>query len=113
DSHAKKNKEFISKLEAFKYRDDVHIYDHIEETELKRIWASAYALLHPSGNWNDLLLSFGMNTPVIITADKEYAEESGAGAVMQASFTDHEELANQLMLLYKNETLRNEHIRKA
>src|SRR4029077_5451198 len=62
DSHAKKNKEFISKLETFKYRDDVHIYDHIEETELKRIWASAYALLHPSGNSNDLLHSFGMNT---------------------------------------------------
>jgi len=113
DSQAKKSKEFISKLEAFKYRDDVHIYDHIEETELKRIWASAYALLHPSGNSNDLLHSFGMNTPVIINTDKEYAEEIAAGAVLHASFTDHEQLANQLMLLYKNETLRNELIRKA
>ena len=113
DTHAKKNKEFISKLEAFKYREDVHIYDQLEEAELKRIWASAYVLLHPSGNSNDLLNSFGMNTPVIINADKGYAEEIAAGAVLHASFTDHEQLASQLMLLYKNETLRNELIKKA
>jgi len=99
-------KKFSDKLEGFKYRADVHLYDHLDEVAFKKISSAAYGLLQPIAQDVALLNSFTMHVPVITNVEG-YPEEMDKNAVLYASFTDIEELADRMMLLYKDEGLRN------
>jgi 23S rRNA pseudoU1915 N3-methylase RlmH len=106
-----KGKKFSEKLQGFKYRADVHLHDDLSETTFKKIWSAAYALLQPDINISALLNSFNMHVPVI-TPKKEYPVEIGDDVVLYEEFAETENLAARLMLLYKEESWRNELIAK-
>ncbi len=104
--HLTKDQIFSLKLDTFKYRDDVHLYTSIDETELKKIFASAYALIQPVENDLDFLSAFNAGVPVISNQYKEDHDPSFANAILRVAFHDPAQLAGQLMLLYTNENFR-------
>jgi glycosyltransferase involved in cell wall biosynthesis len=105
---------FIESIKTYKYRDDVVLTGYLEENELTRLMASAYALVYPS-----LLEGFGMpvieamrcHVPVITSAGTAM-EEVASGAALLADPTDHNDIAEKMMLLYKDEKLRDQLIEK-
>jgi len=106
--------DFVEKLETFKYRNDVHVYDNINEDELRKIISAAYILVHPFNEdeiGTVVLNAFKANVPVIIS-EKGNLAEIAADAALYADADDIDKLANQMMLLYKDEKLRNKQIEK-
>ena len=105
---------FLERLETFKYRTDVHIYDNLNENDKTKLMAAAYALVHPFSDdetGSVVLNAFRANVPVI-ASDKGSLPEIAADAALYASPDDVELLAGQLMLLYKDEKLRLQLIEK-
>ena len=105
---------FLERLETFKYRTDVHIYDNLNENDKTKLMAAAYALVHPFSDdetGSIVLNAFRANVPVI-ASDKGSLPEIAADAALYASPDDVELLAGQLMLLYKDEKLRLQLIEK-
>jgi len=99
---------FAEKLETFKYRKDIHFYNNLQKDELIKIIAASYAFVHPfdEGPRTAILNAFKTGIPVITTAESSMPEITG-DAVLYADLADPELFANQLMLLYKDESLRN------
>jgi len=106
---------FLEKMETFKYRSDVHVYDNPDDDDTIKLISAAYALVHPfSGDETGaaVLNAFKANVPVI-ASDKGSLPEIAATAALYANLDDVELLAGQLMLLYKDEKLRGQLIEKS
>ena len=109
-----KYESFAESLKSYKYRDDVILTGYMPEDELVKIIGSAYGLGYPS-----LLEGFGVpvleamqcNVPVITSAGTSMQEIAG-DAALYAKPNDHTDIADKMMLLYKDEKLRNELIGK-
>jgi glycosyltransferase involved in cell wall biosynthesis len=99
---------FVQKLENFKYRSDVHLYSNPAEGELIKLIAASYALVHPFSEdevGSNIVNAFEAGIPVIIPEGSSLIEIAG-DAVLYADLKNAESLANQLILLYKDEKLR-------
>ena len=105
---------FLEKLKTYKHRDDVVMLGYINEQELTHIVGSGYALVYPS-----LLEGFGV--PVVeamqsrvpvITSENSSMQEIAKDAGLYADPNNHEDIAEKMMRIYKDENLRNELIRK-
>ncbi len=104
----------IEKLKTYKYRQDVVLLDYVEDEALAAITASAYAAVYPSffeGFGVPVLEAMQSGVPVI-TSDVSSMPEVGETAALYASPTDANAIAQQMMLLYKDENLRSQHIAK-
>jgi glycosyltransferase involved in cell wall biosynthesis len=105
---------FIQSLRRYKYRDDVIMLGYLSEDDLVRITGSAYALVYPS-----LLEGFGVpvieamkcSVPVITSARSSMQEIAG-DAALYADANNPDDIADKMMLVYKDEKLRDELIRK-
>jgi glycosyltransferase involved in cell wall biosynthesis len=103
------------KLDTYKYRPDVHVYDNLPEHEMRRLVAAAYALVAPfpgEGPGLSVLNAWKAGVPVITTAAGCLPEIAG-DRVLYAQPEDPVSLASQLMLLYKDEGMRSGLIGKA
>jgi glycosyltransferase involved in cell wall biosynthesis len=105
---------FVESLKTYKYRDDVVMTGYLKESELARLTGAAYAMVYPS-----LLEGFGV--PVleamqccipVVTSLGTSMEEITNGAALLADPHDHEAIANRMMQVYKDETLRKDLIAK-
>ncbi len=105
--------EFYEKFETYKHQHDVHIYDFLEEAEFIKIVSAAYALLYPfdRGSGIAMLNAFNSHVPVV-AAEENGLTEIGADAAIYADPMNHDQFANQLNLVYKDEKLRKEIIEK-
>ena len=105
---------FIQNLKKYKYREDVIMLGYLCEDELVKIMASSYALVYPS-----LLEGFGVpvleamkcNVPVI-TSSHSSMEEIAKDAALYAAAENFEDIAENMMRIYKDENLRKELIEK-
>ncbi|HNO00539.1 MAG TPA: glycosyltransferase, partial [Chitinophagaceae bacterium] len=105
---------FIESLKTYKYRSDVVLTGYLEESELVKITGAAYALVYPS-----LFEGFGVppieamqcHTPVI-TSQSSAMQEITKEAALYANATDPADIAEKMMMLYKDENLRNVLIEK-
>ncbi len=105
---------FIQNLRNYKYRDEIIMLGYLSEDELVKITGSAYALVYPS-----LLEGFGV--PVleamkcyvpVITSSHSSMQEIGKDAALYADANNFEDIAEKMMLLYKDENLRKKLIEK-
>jgi glycosyltransferase involved in cell wall biosynthesis len=105
---------FIQSLKRYKYRDDVIMLGYLSQDDLVGITGSAYALVYPS-----LLEGFGV--PVIeamkccvpvITSLHSPMQEIAGDAALYADANDPDAIADKMMLVYKDEKLRDDLIRK-
>jgi len=109
-----KYESFTESLKSYKYRDDVILTGYMSEDELVKVIGSAYGLVYPS-----LLEGFGVpvleamqcDVPVI-TSTASSMQEIAAAAALYAAPDEHKDIADKMMLLYKDEKLRKELIAK-
>ncbi len=108
------NKEWQEKFSSYKYRDDVRLLQEVTEAEQASLLASAYLFIHTPLKDDDvmpLLQAMQCETPCIsfVTESvKEYAED----AAILLERNNYEQLGEKMILLYKDENLRNRIIDK-
>ncbi|MEI9944170.1 MAG: glycosyltransferase family 1 protein [Chitinophagaceae bacterium] len=106
--------QFVKSLESYKYRNDVVLTGYVEENELVNIIGSAYALIYPSvweGFGVPVLEAMKCNVPVITSANSSMQEIAG-DAALYAQANEHHDIADKMMMIYKDEALRNRLIEK-
>jgi glycosyltransferase involved in cell wall biosynthesis len=105
---------FIENLKSYKYRNDVLMTGYVEEDELVKIIGAAYGMVYPS-----LLEGFGVpvleamqsDVPVITSANSSM-QEIAKDAALYADASSHADIADKMMMLYKDENLRKQLIEK-
>lgn len=109
------NKKIVESLKKYKYRNDVVLADKLTQEEFVTLIGSAYALidlLPRNGIDTTMLNAMKCHVPVITSSDparKEQCEE----AALYAEPNDHKDIADKLMLLYKDETLHSSLVEKS
>ena len=109
-----KYESFAESLKSYKYRNDVVMTGYVKEEELVKIIGAAYGLVYPS-----LLEGFGVpvleamqcDVPVI-TSINSSMQEIAKDAALFADATSYNDIADKMMMLYKDETLRKQLIEK-
>ncbi len=105
---------FKKDLQSYKYRSDVLLIEHLPATELVNVVSAAYGFIYPS-----LVETFAV--PVIeamqcdvpvIAAETNSLKEIVKDAAIFVDGNSHTAIAEQMMLLYKDEKLRNDLIIK-
>jgi glycosyltransferase involved in cell wall biosynthesis len=109
-----KYESFMVSLKSYKYRNDVVMTGYVAEDELVKITGAAYGMIYPS-----LLEGFGV--PVleamqckvpVITSVNSAMQEIAKDAALYINPASHTDMADKMMLLYKDENFRNELIQK-
>lgn len=106
--------QFIKSFKTYKYRDDVVLTGYVEENELVNIIGSAYTLIYPSvweGFGVPVLEAMKSFVPVI-TSSGSAMQEIAADGALYADPDDHNDIADKMMMLYKDESLRSQLIEK-
>jgi glycosyltransferase involved in cell wall biosynthesis len=109
-----KNGDFLGLLRTYKYKDDVVLTGYIEEAELARLVGAAYALVYPSlfeGFGVPVLEAMQCRVPVL-TSGASSMQEIAGGSALYFDPADPASIAEQLMLIYKDEHLRSRLIEK-
>lgn len=106
--------EFVEGLKTYKYRQDVKLLGYLPQQELINLTASAYALIYPSffeGFGVPPLEAMNCGVPVIASSVSSIPEICGDAALF-VNPQSIEDIAEKMMLLYKDEQLRNNLIAK-
>jgi glycosyltransferase involved in cell wall biosynthesis len=105
-----KNDAFLELLKTYRYKSDVVMTGYLKEEALALVLGSAYALVYPS-------LFEGFGVPVaeamrcgvpVLTSEKTSMEEVAGEAGLYFDPNDHRDMAEKMMLIYKDETLRGQ-----
>ena len=105
---------FIKSLQSYKYKSDVILTGYVAEEELVKLVGAAYAMVYPSlweGFGVPVLEAMNCAVPVITSLNSSMQEIAKEGA-LYADANNYQDIADKMMLLYKNENLRNEMIIK-
>ena len=109
-----KNQEFLDLFERYKYKPDVILTGYLPESELASLMASAYALVYPSlfeGFGVPVVEAMKCGVPVLTSQKSSMQEAAGEGA-LYFDPTDHTDMADRMMTIYKDEGLRKQLIEK-
>lgn len=109
-----KYESFAESLKSYKYRDDVVLTGYVPEDELVKIIGAAYGMVYPSlfeGFGVPVLEAMQADVPVI-TSEGSSMQEIVGDAALYADANNHTDIADKMMLLYKDEKLRKELIEK-
>lgn len=100
---------FLEQLKSYKYKEDVVVLHYMPEEELAKLIGAAYALVYPSvfeGFGVPPLEAMQCGIPPITSAGTSMEEICGNAALYFDPFQS-DDIGEKLMLLYKDETLRN------
>lgn len=101
--------DFAGKLQTYKYRGDIHTYDRLPDREWIGLLGGSYGFVFLSVENSlgmPLLHAWQTGTAVIMTAAGRLPAMAG-DAALYAQPGDPASLAAQMMVLYKDENLRN------
>jgi glycosyltransferase involved in cell wall biosynthesis len=104
------DRDLAGRLATYKYRQDIHWTRHPSEQEWGRLATASYAIVAPFERDSlgiHILNAWKAGVPVITTTTDSACLPDIAGAVLYAQPGDPASLAGQLMLIYKDESLRN------
>ena len=102
-----KYESFIKDLKSYKYRNDVVLTGYLDESELVKVTGAAYAMVYPSlweGFGVPTLEAMRCDVPVI-TSSHSAMQEITKDAAVYADPDDYQDIADKMMLLYKDENL--------
>lgn len=111
---APENEDFLQLLTTYKYREDVVLTNDVSEEEMVQLMGAAYALVHPSlfeGFGLPVLEAMKCGVPVLTSANTSM-QEIGEDGALYFHPADHTDMADKLMLVYKDENLRSSLIAK-
>ncbi|MBC7948428.1 MAG: glycosyltransferase family 4 protein [Chitinophagaceae bacterium] len=109
-----KFKPFIESLKTYKHRDDVIVTGYLEEEKLVDVMGAAYAFVYPSlweGFGVPVLEAMRSGIPVI-TSENSPMEEVAGEAALYVEPGSSKSIADKMMLIYKDEKLRDDLIVK-
>jgi len=109
-----KNEEFLQLIKTYKYRADVILTGYLPEENLPLLVGSAYALVYPSffeGFGVPVAEAMKCEVPVL-TSEKTSMQEVSGEAGLFFNPNDHADIADKMMLIYKDENLRKQLIEK-
>lgn len=101
---------FTKNLAAYKYRDEIKLLDKLPPETFAAIMAAAYALVYPvfyDGFCTPALEAMQAGVPVI-TSNKAAIPEICGNAALYINPDDFNDIADKMMLLFKDESKRNE-----
>ena len=104
------NHPFLVNFKRYKYRNEVSLLMDLPEAELALITAASYAFIYPAVYEDTTLLhlrAMQCEVPVITTNTKAISDIAG-DAALYANPADFEDLADKMMLLFKDENKRSE-----
>lgn len=107
------DKTFSKNLKTYRYRADVVMVDAKDE-EMVKLTGSAYAFIYPpfwEGEGVQILGAMNSHIPVITSENSAMQEIAGEAAVY-INPEDYKDIADKMMLIYKDESLRNTLIEK-
>lgn len=106
---------FVKDISSYKYRRDIKFIEINDKEEEGRVLGSAYGLLAPFDEKNDMMITLeGMQSGIpVIVADNSTAIELAKDGCLVAGTNGPKEVGEKMILLYVNETLRTEYISKA
>lgn len=107
-----KHKSFTQSLKTYRYRDEVRIAEPLDEDELIKITGSAYAVFSLSLQRFDISVLEVMKCGVPLITSALPASEVVKDAALYVDTMSVEDIANKMMLIYKDENLRKELIEK-
>jgi glycosyltransferase involved in cell wall biosynthesis len=110
-----KDRSIIKNLSSYKYRNDVVVTYTIDTNELAKITGAAYGLVHPflgDGFSSSILETMRCDVPVIASTENSMKGIAGE-AMLYADVNKPADMADKMMLLFKDEKLRRELINKA
>jgi len=107
-------KDFTDGLKTYKYRNDVILTGDLTEEERSKILGSAYALVHPSFDKDFALpvLEAMRSNVAVITSANTSMQDIAKDSALYCNPENHDEIAEKMMLLYKDENLRRHLIDK-
>lgn len=109
----KADETFKTALRTYKLRNDVKLLEDLSKEELAKITAAAYSVVYP-------VLNAGLSLPVlqslqcgvpVVTTDTQAMNSVFEKAVLYAKPDDHEDIAEKMMLVFKDENKANELVR--
>ena len=109
-----KYESFVQNLKTYKYRNDVVMTGYVEEEEIRKLVGAAYAMVYPSlfeGFGVPVLEAMQCDVPVI-TSVSSSMQEIAKEAALYADPESPADIAEQMMIVYKNEKLRKQLIEK-
>jgi glycosyltransferase involved in cell wall biosynthesis len=109
-----KNGDFLQLLKTYKYRKDIITTGYISESKLAQLTASGYAMIYPSlfeGFGVPVLEAMKSEIPVLTSANSSMQEIGGEAALYFDPLSVND-MSEKLMLIYKDEDLRNNLIQK-
>lgn len=105
---------FVKNLKTYKYRDDVVMTGYVNEEEIRKLVGAAYAMVYPSlfeGFGVPVLEAMQCDVPVITSLNSSMQEIANEAA-LYADPESPADIAEKMMLLYKDEKLRGQLIEK-
>lgn len=105
---------FIKSLASFKYRKEVKLLEHVPDASMTAITAAAYAVVYtPIGEGFGWSLTEAMYSDVpVITSRTGTNVEICGDAALYVNPNDFNDIADKMMLLFKDENMRNKLIAK-
>lgn len=102
------------KIETYKYRDDIVLLSVLEEKRLSHIIASAYCVLYTAffNNSARVLLTTQQTGVPVIANDNLETKAFATDTALYANFDNIDMLAQLMQLIYKDEQLRSQLIKK-
>ncbi len=106
--------QFTESLRLFRFKDEVKVLDNLSASEIEKIIASAYAMIHVpvyDSGYSQGLQALKYKVSAILSSTGALSE-SFADAALYAHPENFKDLAEKMMLLFKDENLRKDLIEK-
>ncbi len=110
----KNYEKFLKSLSLFKFKKEVNVLTNIESEKIIKISSSAYAIINPSvfeSNSNGIINSLHLNVPVLISSKGGLQEICGEASI-KFDETNPTDIAEKMMMIFKDEQLRKQLIEK-
>lgn len=109
-----KNKDFLQRIQTYKYRSDVILAEYLPDEDVPLLLGGAYAFVYPSfSESSGVHVAEAMKCEVpVLVPEASSTQEVAAEAGLYFDPNDHGDLAEKMMLIYKDENLRKQLIEK-
>ena len=105
------SKDFLEALRLYKFKDEVNVFDNISRKILLEITAAAYAFVYPAEEYFHVFPAMRSGVPVL-TGNAGVMHEICGNAAIYFHSNDHKDIAEKMMLIYKDENLGKQLIEK-
>jgi len=109
-----KYEEFVGSLQSYKFKNEVKLLADLPATECEKILSSAYAMVYVplyESEGIEVIEAMKLEIPVIVS-DTGFLKEYCADAALYVKADNVKDIADKMMLLFKDEQKRKELIEK-